>query len=114
MRVLTGKAVLACEHGGLVDIKSAQDWVKIDGVPVLVEPDPLHRPVVACPRMTPTTPPCTLTISIDESASYSALVSIDGRRVCMDSATGRTNWSLLTIVPYAVREAGQTLTDVGA
>lgn len=114
MRLLTRDAVLKCDHGGIVGLQPAQDWVTVGGVPVLVEPDPLHRPVAACPRVTPTTPPCLLTISVDEGASYSALVTIDGSRVCKDTATGRTNWSMLAIVSYAVAEPGQALVEVSA
>jgi hypothetical protein len=111
---LTGKSVLTCKHGGIVRIDPAQDWVTIEGVPVLVEPDLLHRPIATCPQATPTTPPCTLTISVDEAVSYSALVSIDGKRICLDTSAGRTNWSLLAIVPFGVRETGQALADLGA
>lgn len=124
MFVLTTKAVLVCDHGGIIDIDPGQNWAKIENDPILIEPDPLNRPVLVCPRVTPTTPPCTLTISIEEGPSYSDFVTIDGRRVCKDTTTGRTNWSQLATVSFSVekknggsgeeRNAGQQLVTIGS
>lgn len=113
MLLLTRDAVLKCAHGGVVGIAPFQTWVVIREVPVLVEPDPLSRPIAACPQMTPTTPPCLVTVSVDEGASYSAFVTIDGHRVCMDTATGRTDWAKLSTVPYSVTSPGQDFVSVG-
>ena len=113
MLVLTKDALLTCAHGGVVGIVASQDWVTIGGSAALVEPDPLNRPIAACPMMTPTTPPCLLTVSVDEKASYSAFVTIDGHRLCLDGATGRTDWSKLSTVPFAVGRPGQDLVSCG-
>jgi hypothetical protein len=110
MRLLTEDAVLKCGHGGVVRLAPRQHWVTVAGRVLLVESDPLGRPIVACPQMTPTTPPCLVTTSVDE-ASYSAFVRIDGRRVCLDRTTGRTDWAKLGTVSYSVMAAGQPFVE---
>ena len=117
MRVLTEEAVLKCDHGGVVDIKRRQEWVRIAGIAVLIEDDPLHRPVHRCPMITPTTPACAKTISIDEGKSYAAFVRVktkgdDPRRLCLDTTTGKTDWSRIATVNYTVSKPGQDFVTV--
>lgn len=112
MFVLTRAAVLKCVHGGVVSNENSQDWVRIAGDPLLVEPDPLGRSISACPAAMPTTPPCTATVAVDD-ASYSAFIRIGGHRVCLDSTTGRTNWSQLGMTPFGVTAAAQQFVASG-
>lgn len=105
--VLTEKAGLTCAHGGRVGLAASQDLVRIEGVPVLVRPDLTGRPITACPHATPSTPPCFQTVSVDEAASYSGFVFVEGRPLAKESATGRTDWSKLGVVPFSVGTAGQ-------
>ena len=49
LKVLTEKAGLSCAHGGRVGLEASQDLVRIQGVPALVRPDLLDRPIRACP-----------------------------------------------------------------
>lgn len=109
LKILTSKASLKCAHGGSVDLKPSQRWVRVGGAPVLVDPDTVDRPIHACPMATPANPPCGKTVNANGAASFSALVKIDGRGVCLDTATGMTNWSKLAVVPYAVISSGQNL-----
>jgi hypothetical protein len=113
MLVLTEDAVLKCAHGGVVRLDPQQHWLTIEGRVVLVEGDPLGRPIAACPHATPLTPPCARTVSVDKDASYSAWVSIDGLRVCLDTTTGATDWSRLGTIPYSVNSPGQELVTIG-
>jgi hypothetical protein len=113
MFVLTKTAVLKCAHGGLVRNQNSQDWVRIADDPLLVEDDPLARSIAACPMATITTPPCTSTVAVDD-ASYSAFLRIDGHRICLDSTTGRTNWSQLGITPFSVTAVAQVFVQSGA
>lgn len=75
-RLLTEDALLQCDHGkgspglGRVGLKPRQDWLTIAGRRVLVEGDLWHRPIAACPMITPTTPPCAHTVSVDAAPSY--------------------------------------------
>ncbi|MCY1125542.1 hypothetical protein OU426_01635 [Frigidibacter sp. RF13] len=109
---LTEKSFLQCAHSGTVGLDASQDFVTVDGVLALVKPDLLDRPIAACPHATPSTPPCTKTVAVDESPAYSAFVTIGGKALCKDTATGRTNWSQLNIVPFGVTSARQELLAV--
>ncbi len=113
MFVLTKAAVLKCAHGGIVSNENSQDWVRIGGDPLLVEDDPLKRSISACPMATVTTPPCTATVAVDD-ASYSTFIRIGGHRICLDSTTGRTNWSQLGITPFSVTAVAQEFVQSGA
>jgi hypothetical protein len=108
-RLLVARAVLKCAHMGTVGLEPSQDFVRVDGDLLLVEPDTIDRPVSACPMLTPGNPPCTRTVNADRAASFSELVSVEGRGVCLDTATGMTNWSKLAVVPYLVVSPGQDL-----
>ena len=114
LKILTKSASLKCAHGGRVDMKASQHWVRVGGDPVLVDDDTVGRPIAACPMATPANPPCSKTVSADSAASFSALVKIDGRGVCLNTATGMTDWSKLAVVPYAVLSPGQDLVTAEA
>jgi hypothetical protein len=119
MRLLTEDAVLRCDHvAGIVGIAPRQDWVTISGRRVLIEADTLDRPIAGCPFITPTTPPCLHTVSVDEDANYPAFLTILGRgdrarRPCTDGATGRTDWGQTRSVSYRVAAPGQDFVEVG-
>ena len=114
MLALTEDAVLKCAHGGVVRLDPLQDWLTIEGRVILVEGDPLGRPIAMCPQSSGTTPPCLTTVSVDEGKSYSSWVSIDGLRVCLDTTTGATDWSKLGTIPYDVNAPGQELVTIGS
>ena len=119
MHVLTEDAVLKCDHGGIVDLKPRQDWVCVGGRRVLIEDDPLGRKLHRCPMITPTTPPCTRTISVAEAPSYAAFVRVmtkgdQPRRMCLDTATGHTDWARLATVSFHVTAPGQFFVTVKA
>jgi hypothetical protein len=111
-RVLTGQSVLKCAHMGTVALAPSQDFVRIEGESVLIDPDTVGRPVRACPMATPANPPCTKTVNADRSASFSDFVRIDGRGVCLDTATGMTNWSKLAVIPYSVISPAQDFVGI--
>ena len=113
LKVLTEKAGLSCAHGGRVGLEASQDLVRIQGVPALVRPDLLDRPIRACPHATPANPPCFRTVSVDAAASYSSFVFIEGKPLAKLSATGKTDWSKLGIVPFSAGAAGQDFVTVG-
>jgi len=112
MFVLTKAAVLKCAHGGIVATKNSQDWVRIEGDPLLVDDDPLHRSIGGCPMLTLTTPPCRTTVAVDE-ASYSAFVHIGGRRLCLDGTKGTTDWSQMGTTPFSVALVAQKFVQCG-
>ena len=111
--VLVDRAVLRCAHGGGVRIAAGQSLVHIDGARPLVEPDLVGCRVVACPHATPTTPPCSTTVSVDDARTHAGFVRIDGQRICQATARGKTDWSRLGIVAFDVRNPGQSLVRVG-
>jgi hypothetical protein len=108
MDLLTEDAVLCCAHElGLVGVVPGQRLVRIEQRPVLVATDPEQRPIVGCPMYGPTVKPCTQTLKVQ--VGYSALLRIDGRRVCLDTVTGLTNGTPPGTVKYRVRSPGQSL-----
>jgi hypothetical protein len=114
MLLITEDATLKCAHGGTVKLEPIQQWVTIEKRVILVEGDPLNRAISACPMATPMTPPCRKTVSVDSAASYSVFVTVDGLRVCLDKATGTTDWAKLGTVPYNVTRPGQNLVTIGS
>lgn len=113
MLLLTDEATLRCQHRlGKVDIAPSQQWVHVDGHPLLVEDDPEQRGISGCPNYGPTIKPCTHTLRVKEG--YSDLLRIDGQRVCLDTVTGLTDGTPPGTVNYIVRDAGQTWIDEDA
>ena len=105
-RLLNLKAILHCAHqSGLVALGARQQFVRIDGAPVLVEADPEQRPIAGCPNTGPAIKPCTSTLKVTDG--YSSLVRIGKRRVCLDTVTGLTDGTPPGTVQYKVRHPGQ-------
>lgn len=106
MLLLTNTATLVCKHRlGKVAVVHSQDWVSVDGQAVLVDNDPENRSIAGCPNYGPTIKPCTRTLPV--LAGYSALLGIDGRRVCLDTVTGLTDGTPPGTVDYLVLLPGQ-------
>jgi hypothetical protein len=106
MRLLTLKAILHCDHQtGLVALKARQGFVRIDGIPVLVEDDPVACAIAGCPNVGPAIKPCTTTLPVRQG--YSPLLRIAGHRVCLDTVTGLTDGTPPGMVEYRVRAPGQ-------
>ena len=110
MHWLTEDAVLVCAHEtGIVGIKATQNLVTVSGRRVLVDADPVSRPIVGCANVGPTIKPCTSTLPVQEG--YSDLLRIEVRRVCLDPVTGLTDGTPPGTVKYHVRSAGQALVE---
>jgi len=110
MHLITENAVLVCAHeSGLVGIAPSQRLVRAEGQRILVEPDPVAKPIVGCPNFNPPAgiKPCTSTLAVQEG--YSGLIRIDGRRVCLDTVTGLTDGTPPGTHKYKVRSPGQRL-----
>ena len=112
MKILNLAADLRCDHSnGVVKTTAAQSLVTIDGRPVLVEGDPVGRPIVGCPNAGAMIKPCTS--SLAATGGYSDFLSIDGRRVCLDTVTGLTDGTPPGIVQYKVVSPGQNWVEEG-
>ena len=107
MKILTNIARLTCKHmTGEVGLMRFQDFVTIQGNPVLRRNDPELSPISGCPNAGPTIKPCTLTLPAYQG--YSNLVFIEGIPVCLDTITGQTDGTPPGTVDYIVRNPGQT------
>jgi hypothetical protein len=104
MLALTEDAGLYCKHSGVVDIKATQPFVTVEGRRVLVEPDPVGRPISRCPNTVPFKP-CLTTLVVQKG--YSEFIRIGNRRLCLDTVTGYTDGTPPGVVMYVVRDAGQ-------
>jgi hypothetical protein len=105
MLVLTEDSRLYCKHGpGKVSIKATQAFVMVEGRSVLVEPDPVGRPIAGCPSVVPFKP-CLITLAVQRG--YSQFIRVENRRLCLDAVTGFTDGTPPGAVMYEVRYAGQ-------
>jgi len=105
MLALTEDAGLFCKHGpGKVSIKPVQSLVTVQGRKVLVEPDPVGRPISGCPSVVPFKP-CLTTLAVQKG--YSQFIRVQNRRLCLDTVTGYTDGTPPGVVMYEVRFAGQ-------
>jgi hypothetical protein len=108
MKILTEDAVLVCGHKlGRVANQPSQKLVTIAARRVLVEKDPEGRAIAGCPNVIPGQKPCTRTLFVREG--YSALLRVDGRRVCLDTVRGHTDGTPPEAVDYSVVAPGQDL-----
>ena len=108
MRVMTEDAIVVCTHQlGRVERKPSQGLVRVDGRRILVDDDPVGRSIRMCPNYGVTVKPCNNTLAV--TVGYSALVRIDGQRVCLDTIRGLTDGTPPSVVEYEVRDPGQTL-----
>jgi len=103
---LTEDAVIVCKHEkGRVGLAPIQKLVTIEGRKVLVENDPEGRPIKHCPNVGATIKPCLTTLKVD--AGYSDFLTIDGRKVCLETVTGLTDGTPPGTVKYKVNAPGQ-------
>lgn len=110
MKWLTEDAKLVCKHQlGVVQNLPSQVLVTVGGRRVLVEPDPVGRPIGGCPNYGPTIKPCTSTLPVQ--AGYSSWIRIQGRAVCLDTVTGLTDGTPPGMVKYVVVAPGQALVE---
>jgi hypothetical protein len=104
------ESVVKCDHDGRITNKPSQDWVTVQGVPVLVDHDPEGRSIVACPNYGPTIKPCAKTLKV--VVGYSGHVRIDGSRLVMSSLDGLTEGTPPGTVHYRVRDPRQQFVQV--
>jgi hypothetical protein len=109
MKVLADGAFLACAHRTTSRVKNApsQHWVTINGISILVEPDPVPWAITGCPNIVPGQKPCTSTIK--NVTGYSTFVTVDGHPICLDTIKGLTDG--LPQVDYLVVTPGQDLVN---
>lgn len=113
MHPVTENAFVTCAHRlGVVGLAASQRVVSIQGHAVLVEPDPVGKPIVGCPNAGPAIKPCTATLPL--KTGYSRLLRIGGRPVCLETLEGFTDGTPPGNVTYSVRRAGQTLVEASA
>jgi len=108
MKILTQSALLTCDHlNGVVDIKIefCQDFVFIEGQPVLRWMDPEFKEIKGCTNAGATIKPCQVTLPVDQG--YSKLIFIEERAVCLDTITGLSDGTPPGIVNYRVCDPGQ-------
>lgn len=105
-------ALVRCDHDGRVANRASQDWVTVDGHPVLRADDPEGRDIGWCPNRGANIKPCTKTLGVE--VGYSAFVRLDERAVVLASLQGKTDGTPPGAVLYRVREPGQDLVVVGA
>jgi len=103
-------AVVKCAHEtGIVRLISSQRLVTVEGRPVVVEPDPVGRPIAGCNNINVLTGllPCLVTMQIEQG--YSRLLRIDSHRVCVASLRGKTSGTPVGQHDQWVRSPGQAL-----
>ena len=105
---LTEDADVRCTHRlGKAPQKASQTWVRIEGRPVLVAPDPVGRPIGGCPHIGVAIKPCTNTLPI--KTGESVYIGIDGRKVIRSDLTGFTDGTPPGLVKYEVMSPAQIL-----
>lgn len=110
MKVLTEDARLNCAHElGTIVVPASQGLVTVQGRKVLVEPDPVGKPVAACPNIGVGIKPCTSTLAVE--TGYSSLVKIQGKRICLDTVEGLTDGTPPGTVKYKVVTPGQLFVE---
>jgi hypothetical protein len=106
MEWVTAKAVIKCGHDGTVENKPSQQWVTVQGTPVLVDNDPEGRGIAACPNYGPTIKPCVKTLKV--ARGYSTWVRVDEQAITLSNLDGLTDGTPPGVVHYTVRDSGQT------
>lgn len=112
MKLLVTGAILRCGHDGIVKNAPSQDWVRVAGLPVLVDHDPQGRDIGMCPHMGVNIKSCTKTLLVQ--TGYSGFVRIGGKAVCLDTVEGFTDGTPPGAVKYTVRRPGQTFVEAAA
>ena len=105
MRLLLERGVVRCGHDGQVANVPSQEWVRVDGSPVLVEQDPVGRSISMCPNVGLNIKPCTSTLVV--RTGYSSFISIGGAPACLETVVGFTDGTPPGLVEYTVRDPGQ-------
>ena len=111
MKLLTLEVKLVCRHiTGVVQFSShLQDLVRIAGQPVLVEFDPLGKPISGCANIGMTIKPCQLIVKVDRGLSD--FIRIQNLRICLDTLTGLTDGTPPGSVQYEVQHPGQSFVE---
>ena len=106
MLILSQQALVLCDHKiGRVTLTASQQFVRVAGVPLLVENDPEGCSIVGCPNTAPGVVPCLHTLPVKEG--YSEFVRVGGRAVCLDTVTGLTDGVPPGTFRYSVKNPGQ-------
>lgn len=102
-------AQCSCQHAGRIAMKASQDWVRVEGVPILVKGDLDHREVALCQGGAELVgvKRCKTVVTVDDGKSHSHFVAIDGRGVVLSTACGTTDWSLISLAPWTMDQPGQ-------
>jgi hypothetical protein len=112
MKILTEDAVLVCKHElGKVKTENTQDFVTIEERAILVDDNPEGKKISGCPNIGVTIKPCQHTLKVEEG--YSDFITIEGKRICLDTVTGLTDGTPPGVVKYKVRSPGQDLVSEG-
>lgn len=99
LKVLTLDAYVPCQHHpGEVRLSAQQTYATIGQRPILVEGDPLYKPVQKCAVPSPNKP-CSLTIQVTEG--YSSFVRISGRPIVLSTLRGQTDGTMLPATFHA-------------
>ena len=110
MFLLTEDSVIVCKHErGIVQNVPSQNWVTIDKRRVIVEIDPEGRTIKGCPNYGIGIRPCDTTLKVQ--VGYSDLISIDGKRITLDSLSGLTDGTPPGLVKYKVTDPEQRLVE---
>jgi len=109
--LLRDDALIVCTHElGKVGLAASQNWVRVQGRPLLVANDPEGRPIAGCPNLTVVSKPCTSTLKV--SIGYSRFLAIDQRPICLDTVKGSTDGQG-GAYKYKVNQPGQHLVTEG-
>lgn len=107
MLVLTEDALLTCTHKlGKLNLQPAQDWVRVQGRRVLIDPDPERRDIDGCPNVNVNMKKCGKSLRVQ--VGYSTFVHIGGKSICLDNVRGLTDGTPPGATYYEVDRAGQT------
>jgi hypothetical protein len=115
MKILTEDAVVICQHvTGKVGFSPQQSWVRVNGRRVLIDSDPENRPIAGCTfqNIPIGILPCKVTRKVD--LGYSEFIRIGGKRICLDTVTGKTDGQPVGSVTYNVTAPGQELVEGSA
>jgi len=108
MFILTEDCEIHCQHGpGQAKNAPSQGFVTVNGRRVLIEPDPVGRPISKCNNSNPPLgiKPCLVTLK--EQAGYSHFIRIGAQAVCLDTITGYTDGTPPGTVKYLCTDPGQ-------
>jgi hypothetical protein len=104
--VVTRDARLVCQHElGKVTLVNSQQWVTVEGVPLLIDPDPEGRSINRCPNFNIAIRPCLHTLSV--RIGFSKMVTIGGKPIVLSSLAGFTDGTPPGVVEYLVRDPAQ-------